>query len=75
MANRMVTVRRAATQFGLKEKTIRRWLALRKIEYIKIGGAVRISQSEITRIIENGTVSRTLGNERGFETEASGGSR
>jgi excisionase family DNA binding protein len=59
MAKQLLTIREAAQRLGLREKTLRRWVALRKIEYIKAGArAVRISSSEIDRIIEVGRVPR-----------------
>jgi excisionase family DNA binding protein len=57
MMNQLLNVHQAAIQLGLKDKTIRQWIALRKIEYVKAGAAVRIRQSEINRIIRSGTVS------------------
>ena len=59
MAKQLLTIREAAQRLGLREKTLRRWVALRKIEYIKAGErAVRIPSSEIDRIIEVGRVPR-----------------
>jgi excisionase family DNA binding protein len=60
MISRLLNVHQAAARLGLKEKTIRQWIALRKIEYVKAGAAVRIRQSEIDRIIRAGTVDRHL---------------
>ena len=37
MAKQFLTIREAAQRLGLKEKTLRRWVGLRKIEYIKAG--------------------------------------
>lgn len=59
MAEQLLTIKEAAQRLGLREKTLRRWVALRKIEYIKAGTrAVRIPSSEIDRIIEVGRVAR-----------------
>jgi len=59
MATELLTIREAAQKLGLREKTIRRRVALRKIEYIKAGErAVRIPSTEIDRIIEAGRVPR-----------------
>ena len=52
------SVSEVARQLGLKVGTIRRWILLRKIDYIKVGGAVRIHASEIERIIQEGRVRR-----------------
>jgi excisionase family DNA binding protein len=50
------TVKEAAEQWTVKEKTVRDWIYLRKITVIHVGRCVRISQSEIDRIIAEGTV-------------------
>ena len=55
---RLLNVRQVAEQLGLRDNTIRKWIALRKIEYIKAGSAVRIRQSEIDRIVRSGTIPR-----------------
>jgi excisionase family DNA binding protein len=61
-----MTIQQAAQMLGLREKTIRRWVALRKIEYIKAGErAVRITSTEISRIIELGRNPRIEGRDLG----------
>lgn len=55
---RLLNVHQAAEQLGLRDKTIRNWIALRRIEFVKVGAAVRIRQSEIDRIVRSGTVPR-----------------
>jgi excisionase family DNA binding protein len=55
----LLTIQEAARRLGLKPKTVRRWAALRKIEFIKAGErAVRISSAEVERIIEVGRTPR-----------------
>jgi excisionase family DNA binding protein len=55
----LLTVHEAARRLGLKNKTIRKWITLRKIEFIKAGErSVRISSLEIDRIIESGRIPR-----------------
>jgi len=57
MAEELLTVGEAAQRLRLKEKTLRRWIALRKIEFVRAGGrAVRIPSAEIDRVIERGRV-------------------
>jgi excisionase family DNA binding protein len=51
-----LTVQEAATSLGLSVHTIRAWIAQRKIGYIRLGRAVRISPSEIERILRESTV-------------------
>lgn len=41
----------AAELLGLKESTLRKWILLRRIGHRKIGGAVRIPESEIKRLL------------------------
>jgi excisionase family DNA binding protein len=53
---RLLTVGETAQRLGFKERTIRRWLSLRKITFIKIGTAVRIPEAEIRRIVRKGRV-------------------
>jgi len=51
------TVKQAAEQWNVSEKTVRDWIYLRKIEFIRVGGrAIRISQSEIDRVLDRGRV-------------------
>lgn len=58
MAETLHSVPEAAERLAMRERTIRQWILLRKIDYIKIGGAVRIPDSEIKRIIQEGRVRR-----------------
>ena len=58
MSEMLHTVPETAGRLGVKERTVRRWILLRKIEYIKIGAAVRIPESEINRVIQEGRVRR-----------------
>ena len=61
------SVSEVARQLGLKEGTIRRWILLRRIDYIKVGSAVRIHASEVERIIQEGRVRRIpVGKESGL---------
>ena len=52
----MLTVAEAARQLGLKEPTIRLWMAQRKISYVKLGRAVRIPQAELDRLLRQSTI-------------------
>jgi excisionase family DNA binding protein len=46
----MLKISQAATALGLTEACIRKWIFLGRIEYHKLGSAVRIPESEIGRI-------------------------
>jgi len=58
MTDRLQTIDEAAERLRLKPRTVRRWVFLRKVNYIKVGASVRIPESEIQRIIDEGTVQR-----------------
>lgn len=59
MTEQLLTIQEAAQRLNLRPKTLRRWIALRKIEFIKAGErAVRISSAEIDRVIDTGRVPR-----------------
>ena len=47
-------VREAAELLGKAENTMRNWIQFRKIAVIRIGGSIRIPESEITRILDEG---------------------
>ncbi len=46
------TIDETAQRLRLKPKTVRRWVFLRKVSYVKVGASVRIPEAEIRRIIE-----------------------
>jgi len=46
----------AAEQLGLKVATLRFWVWQRKIEIVRVGRAVRVSDDVVKRLIEEGTV-------------------
>jgi excisionase family DNA binding protein len=54
------TVQEAADQLGMATVTIRTWMAARRIAYVKLGRSVRIPQSEIIRIVEEGLTPRKV---------------
>ena len=53
---RKLTAKEAADALGVTEACIRRWILLRKIASYRVGRAVRISESEIRRILEAGFI-------------------
>jgi excisionase family DNA binding protein len=56
-AEKMFRVSELAALLGVKEATIRKWVQLRKIAYVKLNGcAVRIAESEVRRLIADGHV-------------------
>ena len=52
----LLTVSETAARMSLKEATIRSWIWLRKIDYVKVGRSVRIREDTIEEIIEAGTI-------------------
>lgn len=56
--SRLLTVDEAAERLGVKPATIRSWILKReKIEVVKIGRLVRISEESIQRFIDANTFS------------------
>lgn len=53
---RLLTIPEASERLGLKPATVRFWVWTRKIEVVKLGRAVRISEETIRALIERGTV-------------------
>jgi excisionase family DNA binding protein len=54
---RLLTIPEAADRLGLKPATVRFWIWTRKIDYVKIGRAVRVRDDAIQDVIDAGTVS------------------
>jgi excisionase family DNA binding protein len=56
MNTKLLTLEQAAERLGMKTVTLRMWASGRKIARVKIGRAVRIPESEITKIVERGLI-------------------
>ena len=52
----MLTTEEAAHELGVKESTVRAWIARRRLGFVKLGRCVRIPRSELERIVRQGTV-------------------
>jgi excisionase family DNA binding protein len=52
----MLTVHQAAERLGLRDSTLRAWIAQRRIAIIRLGRAIRIPAEELERLIREGTV-------------------
>jgi excisionase family DNA binding protein len=52
----MLSVKETAAKLGLKEPTIRLWIAQRRIGIVRLGRAIRIPSEEVERLILEGTV-------------------
>ncbi len=53
---RLLNLREAAERLDLTVSCLRAWQARRKITIIKLGKAVRISEAEVQRVIDEGTI-------------------
>jgi excisionase family DNA binding protein len=53
---RQLTVREAAAALNISMHTVRSWIAMRRIGYVRLGRAIRIPVTECERIIDEGTV-------------------
>jgi excisionase family DNA binding protein len=51
-----LTVTQAAEQLNLSEACIRAWILHRRLGVVRLGRAVRIPQSEIRRVLDEGTM-------------------
>jgi excisionase family DNA binding protein len=52
------TAQEAAEKLGVKERMVRRLVAERRIEFIKVGKHVRISEEAIQQFLQAGTVAK-----------------
>jgi excisionase family DNA binding protein len=52
----LLKVPEAAGRLGLQPSTVRFWIWTRKIEHVKVGRAVRISEAVVDELIARGTV-------------------
>ena len=56
VAERKFTAKEAADTLGVTEACIRRWILTRKISSYRVGRLVRIGESELRRILQEGRV-------------------
>ena len=56
MSAKLLTTAEFAAAIGMKEATIRQWVWLRKIEYVKLGKSVRFKPETVEKMIVRGTV-------------------
>ena len=56
MHSNLRTVAEAARDLNVSVHTIRAWIARRKLGCVRLGRAVRVPASEITRLVEKGTI-------------------
>ena len=54
MAKNLVTTQEAAMQLGLSPATLRKWISCRKINFVRIGRAVRFRQEDLEQMVKEG---------------------
>jgi len=52
----LVSVPDAAAYLGISEGTLRNWLSLRQLEYVKVGRLTKIRQATLDRYIDQHTI-------------------
>lgn len=55
---RLLSVKQAASRLDVKERTVRRWILMRKITYVKLGHWVRIPERSLRRFVWRRLVQR-----------------
>lgn len=58
---RLLTCAAAAQELGLKEATIRAWIASRKLPSVKLGRAIRIPAAAVEDFIRRNTIPARIG--------------
>ena len=53
---KLKTIAAAASELGLAPITLRTWISKRKISCVRLGRSLRIQQSEIEKLIAQGTI-------------------
>jgi len=54
--SRMLTLPQAAEALGVSINTVRAWIYRRKIDFVKIGRSVRVSEATVQKVIDRGTM-------------------
>ena len=52
------TIRQAAQELGLSPFTLYTWCAQRRVEFVRLGRAIRIPARELERMLREGVVAR-----------------
>jgi excisionase family DNA binding protein len=56
MQGNMLNVNEAAQLLGLKPATLRAWILHRKIDFVRVGRAIRIPSKAVADFIERNTI-------------------
>ncbi len=54
--SRLMSLPKAAEELGVTVNTLRAWVYRRKIDYVKVGRSVRVSEATVQRVIDRGTM-------------------
>jgi len=54
--NQLLTVKQVADALGMKEATIRLWIAMRKLPRVNCGRAVRVPSTAVAEFVERNTI-------------------
>jgi len=55
MKDTLLTVDEVANALRIKSKTVRKWIYLGKLQFVKIGRSVRVRRSTVEALIREGT--------------------
>jgi excisionase family DNA binding protein len=51
-----LTVRQTAERLGISVFTVRAWIGQRRMEFLRLGRSIRISQQEVQRILDENLI-------------------
>lgn len=54
--SKLLSVTEFADAVGLSPKTIRQWVWMRRVPYVRVGRAIRFRQQTVDEILNRGTV-------------------
>ena len=60
-AGPLLSVPDAAAHLGISQGTLRNWLSMRRIDYVKVGRLTRLSRDTLDRYIKDNTVEAVRG--------------
>ena len=61
MAGPLLSVSDAAAYLGISQGTLRNWLSMRRIDYVKVGSLTKLSRDTLDRYIQENTVEAVTG--------------
>ncbi len=54
--SKLLSVAEFAESVGLSPKTVRQWVWMRRVSYVRVGRAIRFRQETVKEILDRGTV-------------------